>query len=80
MKRLTPNQRERLLLLARHTGGPPGRWVHDRECGGPSALWHLWDKGYVERQFRTGPRGGEYVYYRPNGFGWDDRAAGDGRS
>lgn len=41
------------------------RWVLDSNCGGPMALHHLWAKGYAERDVRTGPRGGEHVYYRP---------------
>lgn len=69
--RLTKNQKERLLMLGDRCGSDrPGRWILDRDCGGPAALWHLFDKGFVEREFRYGPRGGEKDYYRPNEAGW----------
>jgi hypothetical protein len=45
------------------------RWVSDRSCGGPQALWHLYRKGYATYEVRTGPRGGEHYYYRPTPAG-----------
>lgn len=78
MTKLTKHQRETLLRLARLSRTqaiegvrPDGfaRWILDKDCGGPAALEHLYDKGYVERQTRRGPRGGYHYYYRPNDAG-----------
>lgn len=72
--KITKHQRETLMDLAfRSTvigSGRPGRFIWDRECGGPAALQHLYEKGLVERTFNFGPRGGEKACYRPNEAGW----------
>lgn len=72
--RLTKHQKETLLRLCRAanlTYTPrPGRWILDKDCGGPAALEHLYFKGYAEREIRIGPRGGERCYYRPSETGW----------
>jgi hypothetical protein len=64
--RITPHQRyalDRLRRLSSLMGD--NRWVYEKDSGAPAALDHLYRKGYVEREIRTGPRGGEHVYYRP---------------
>lgn len=71
----TKAQRDTLMRLGRLTGLIPradgvGRWIHDKDCGGPASLDHLHDKGLVERRLDFGPRGGERYYYRPNEAGW----------
>lgn len=77
--RLTKHQRETLERLnrlsrqtyLRHEGiGDIGKWILDRDCGGPQALAHLYRKGYVERDIQRGPRGGEKVLYRLSDLGF----------
>lgn len=74
LERLTPHQATTLRALAKKAtvlaNGRPGRWILDKDCGGPAALEHLFRKGYVMRDLRTGPRGGEHAYYRPNEAGY----------
>lgn len=71
MTKLTKHQKETLLQLCRMSrkNVDAYEWILDKDCGGPAALEHLYDKGYVERQTRRGPRGGYHYYYRPNGAG-----------
>lgn len=73
--RLTPHQKDTLLTLARRSmllaTERPGRFVFSKDCGGPAALDHLVAKGYAEREYRPGPRGGEHYYYRPTGLGYE---------
>lgn len=72
--RITPHQKETLLGLARKAmlmaTERPGRWIHAKDSGGPSALEHLYRKGYAERDIRIGERGGEHLYYRPTTEGY----------
>lgn len=73
--RLTPNQKDRIWLLGRKSATifgaeRPGKWVSAKECGGPSALEHLYHKGYADRHIVIGPRGGEILTYRLNDLGW----------
>lgn len=66
--RLTPNQHDRLLRLARPMHRD--RWILGRECGGEAALDHLTAKGYAERKLEYGPRGGHLYHYRLTDAGW----------